>query len=518
MLSGLCLLLGSTAIAQRATRMRAGTDTVQGLQARIFETEEEIRRLDTSRVHGEVECARLQRALTILCAAHNQLSPLYRLPDELLARIGAFVICTEYSSPQPLHLSILAVFSRFRTALLSTPEIWSHVRVDSGSWAQSFLRNAAAHPVHVLAHVWTSQCTLRVADYEQNITSLEINGLLPLIETFSSTPFLSCGRQSPGWHLLTDNHQERWDRREWSKMLLLWTRGEMERFPSTLCRIPDMPRLHTLHLSHSKYSLPDLHALLCHSPCLEVVIFDSIVLQLANLDSYTKTTLPSLKRVHICGTVGTVLALLHILPYPNIQLRVAVEWSYDDDFSASFLWALTHIFAQIEHFWAIASPGCDSLRLAVDSRCQHLHSDRLHNQVFLSCEAGPCWMEGSTAPSVHFHASCRVVMDHPIFARVSRVILRAGPDTRILGSTIEGVRLDLSCLPNVASLHFHRVHFTRATAEGSAVIVDLCMRVLRDAHPAQPLRDVVFRNCVDEVGFFRRLKAEGTAERFHWIK
>jgi hypothetical protein len=520
MLSGLCLLLGTTAIAQRATRMRAGTDSIQGLQARIFETEEEIRRLDTSRVHGEVECARLQRALAMLCAAHNQLSPLYRLPDELLARIGAFVIYTEYPSPQPLHLPILAVFSRFRAALLSTPEIWFHVRADSGSWARSFLRNAAAHPVHVLAHVWTSQCTLRVANYEQNITSLEINGLLLLIEKASKPPYSSCGRRSVGWHLITDDHQERWDRREWSEMLLLWI-SVMVDLPRTLCRIPNMPRLRTLHLSHTKYSLPDLHAFLCHSPGLEVVIFDSIVGQIAHfepeIDSYTKITLPSLKRVHICGMVGTVSDLLHILPYPDTQLRVAVECS-DENFSETLLQALANILAQIDQFWAIVSPGSDVLCLAIDSRCRYIEPDDLDKRVFLTCEAGPCWIEGSTAPSVHFHAQCCVETAHPIFARVSRVVLGAGLDTHMLGQTIEGTRLDLSNLSNVTSLHFHHVHFTRATAEGSAVIVNLCMRVLRDAHPTQPLRVVAFHDCVDEVGFFRRLKADGNAERFFWTK
>jgi hypothetical protein len=517
----LCLLLGSTVIAQRATRMRAGTDTIQGLQARIFETEEEIRRLDTSRVHGEVECARLQRVLAMLCAAYNQLSPLYRLPDELLARIGAFVICTERPSPQPLHLPILAVFSRFRKALLSTPEVWSHVRVDSGSWVRSFFYNAAAHPVHVLAHVWTSQCTLRVADYENNITSLEVNGLLLLIERFIQQLDAPCEKRSLGWPLITDNYQERWDKREWSKTLLASSRGYMRRLPKTLCCIPNMPYLRTLHLSYIKYSLPDLHAFLCHSPGLEVVIFDSIIGQIAHfepeIDSYTKITLPSLKRMHICGMVGTVSDLLHILPYPDTQLRVAVECS-DENFSETLLHALASILAQIDRFWAIVSPGSDVLCLAVDSRCRYIDPDDLDKRVLLTCEAGPCWIEGSTAPSVHFHAQCLVETAHPIFARVSRVVLGAGLDTHMLGQTIEGTRLDLSNLPNVTSLHFHHVHFTRATAEGSAVIVNLCMRVLRDAHPAQPLRVVAFHDCVDEVGFFRRLKADGNAERFFWTK
>ncbi|KDQ08651.1 hypothetical protein BOTBODRAFT_118404, partial [Botryobasidium botryosum FD-172 SS1] len=64
---------------------------------------------------------------------HNLITPIYRLPNEVLALIFQFAESSPYNSLQPLEsrvpLNISAVSRVWREIALDTPQIWTTIDV-----------------------------------------------------------------------------------------------------------------------------------------------------------------------------------------------------------------------------------------------------------------------------------------------------------------------------------------------------------------------------------------------------
>jgi hypothetical protein len=513
-----CAVTASLAVYQSWIPMANDTHTFEGIDARIFEVDEAMRRLDPARIHDAFELADLRRKTIQLKRARNDLTPLCRLPDELLGRIGVYCAMEDYPSIVPIGIfRILSVLSRLRHVLFHTPEIWSHIRLDCAAYLKAgFPIRAAAHPLHIYSSIWPPHHWDFLKRFLAHVDCLDIDAHLRIVDVLTKGYELTESMNQEMHYIrpyLMDPHtsEKRWNKMMLSNRSLMIVRG----MTSTVESLPLMPLLRCLRISHLRCRFLDLHRFLSQSPQIESIYLDVAVRDVeVDLVPFARLTLPALRVLQICDTLSCVLALARILPDPSTHLRISVDPG-DEDGSSPSIGALSEILSRMDRFWTSLMRTSTTLPLSVESRCRSPFPPRIDESVFLVLRVGHTHDQAGPEPSALFYSRCTITSSDPLLSRISTVRLECDAITTV-HQTINPMRLDLAYLPNVNRLLIVGAVFGAAESNENTDVVQRCIYVLDHDGGGQTLHSVELHACVDHAGIVDRLKQLGASEKILW--
>jgi hypothetical protein len=291
--------------------------SVQDIDARIFEAEQQM--------------ALLAREIQDLKTARNALTPLGRLPDELLLYIAHAVVPPDVQDGSPVEALFLTwICGRLRTLFVCTPQLWT--RIDISTHNEDRIRwcmdRASPCPLEIFvkgdlslkAFVLLTECfpTVGILYWERMIAeagaligSRIMNSGVSYSKLHTIT-FISPSELFPIEHAsfpnLTTLNIEGVDR---------------------VGVLPGLPTLRTLRLHESLYPLHVLHRFFSHAPYLEsidlgYVLRDDEAEDRAFSLSAAPVNLPHLSHLRINEVPECVVFLLHILTNPSYTMYLCL--------------------------------------------------------------------------------------------------------------------------------------------------------------------------------------------------
>jgi hypothetical protein len=331
----------------------------------------------------------------------NMLSPIYRLPEEILVHILVFVqgrhdapsifdtlktffgiTCT--AARQPAWRHALWTCSRFHSVALSHPELWAHVDTRwPQRWVNLCIKRAGEYPLTLNSHVTDKASAVLTTSWLRKSQDAIIH-----IDDYESAWAEATGAlleiPCPPLRWLTIKNSRN---RKWTL-----TRNFLAGQCSSLLRlsikevhmeyIPDLPDLRSLRavastlplrwgeargLLNLRYLRLEMCMLPFHSgqgvpflksmPLLEEVemlrLKDNPNIVANDLTAYTRVMLPHLIRLHITGPIKTVWLIVRVLPCPKKKLNMGVSSSSIDSHAALRL--TEDILMYAKRFWNFVS-------------------------------------------------------------------------------------------------------------------------------------------------------------------
>jgi hypothetical protein len=317
-------------------------ETLEQIDARIAELED------------EQEVLRMK-------AARNALTPLGRLPDELLVNIVEWLPKAMWLR-NPRRMRVLtAVYARLRTVLVATPSLWTTVTLGS-SQALIDEHIARAHPclLEVNGNVHTE------AKFQQAIALIPCVSALDLNFEKSGKYENDGGEQvDPKWAGAVVAALAATDI---SKLTTL-TLGVPYKWAVDLSAVagahlsalvlnmyvtgfPALPQLRRLVLLNTYCPVSKVHKLLAGSPRLEHIKLENFADNSTNMPVLGRVDLPHLATLDIDNPTSFAILLFDTLPNPNKRLRLRLDpVESADGVLSSSAEPLASLLVRITQFW-----------------------------------------------------------------------------------------------------------------------------------------------------------------------
>jgi hypothetical protein len=314
--------------------------------------------LDEARSIIDRNIARLEESIRALKSRRNELSPISRLPIEILCNIFKFSLAACWT-PEPESWTNFSQVSRhWRSSALSAPELWTNITVGYPRWTQEMLIRSKKAKLTIRSSLSLPKLkhetiveTVRSCLYEMNRVeeiNLSVNPILIFEEIFRGLPksapqlhtLTLCIWKFPGAFSIHDgflHDTERLQRVELINCKISWD----SRLLTGLTRL-------TLGNSLKAKSLiiQVLHALRRMPALTHLDLNDSIPDDLKGLFTYAVIDLPCLRELTISSGVGALTDFIGHISFPHsaiLNLTCKENQSTEIDFS-KFLSILTTKF------------------------------------------------------------------------------------------------------------------------------------------------------------------------------
>ena len=315
--------------------------------------------MDVARSIIDRDIARLEERVRALKSRRNELSPIYRLPVEVLCNIFSFAKDNELfflrrrRGPES-WTNFSHVSQHWRSLALSAPELWTNIPIKYPRWAQEMLIRSkrAKLTIRSFFKPWTPKAfeTVRSCLYEMNrveeIDFTAIPGCI-LEEIFRDLP-----KSAPQLHTLCIDspHSAAFQIDD----DFIYDTERLQHVELTICKISWDSRLLTgltrLTLEDSLTAncstIQVLHALQQMPALTDLYLENSIPDDSEVPSTYPVVDLPCLRVLHISSGVDAMTTVLRHITFPHITFLNLTCRDYDStqiDFS-NFLSVLTTKF------------------------------------------------------------------------------------------------------------------------------------------------------------------------------
>ena len=297
------------------------------------------------------DIARLEESIRALKSRRNEMSPISRLPVEILCNIFSLIEdkCIFYSSRNPKSwINFSQVSRHWRLSALSAPELWTNIPLTYPRWAQEMLIRSKMAKLTIrsgfsfdTSHPKAIE-TVRSCLYEMNrVEELKLTRIsgLKLEEIFRDVPksapqlhTLCIERYSPHFPIYSIDEDflcdtERLQRVELINCEISWD--------SQL--LTGLTRLHLEDCLKANSSITQfLHALQRMPALTDLRLIYSIPDESEGPPTYPVIDLPCLRVLHISSDVSALTTVLHHITIPNsaiLNITCGENQSTQIDFS-----------------------------------------------------------------------------------------------------------------------------------------------------------------------------------------
>ena len=285
--------------------------------------------VDRNIVRLEESIRSLEDSIRALKSRRNELSPISRLPAEILCNIFSLRILCSPDSPESWNFS--QVSHRWRSLALSAPELWTNIPLSYPRWTREMLIRSKMAKLTIRSAIFIMDLksieTIRSCLYEMNrVEAIDITCRIPelaLEEIFRDLPksapqlrTLRIDRRSPAAYLSVTAFSIHED--------FLYDTERLQHVELFNCKISWNSRLLsgltrlTLEVEDAKSSINQfLHALQRMPALTELRLKDSIPDDPEGLSTYPVVDLPCLRLLSISSRVGSLTTVLHHITFPH---------------------------------------------------------------------------------------------------------------------------------------------------------------------------------------------------------
>jgi F-box-like len=281
------------------------------------------------------DIARLEESIRVLRSRRNELSPIYRLPAEILCNIFSLTEDLSRVRSPKSWTNFSQVSQRWRSSALSAPQLWTKISLNYSRWAQEMLIRSKMAKLTVRSDLsfdnsnhWLCTKsktieTVRSCLYEMNrVEEINLTTFSELEEIFRDLP-----KSAPQLHTLCIVLPRfRSFRRAFSiHEDFLYNTERLQRVELSDCKISwDSPLLTGLtrltledSLNADSSFIQVLHALQRMPALTELRLIYSIPDGSGGASTYPVVDLPSLRILHIRSYVSSLTTFLRHITFPH---------------------------------------------------------------------------------------------------------------------------------------------------------------------------------------------------------
>jgi hypothetical protein len=276
------------------------------------------------------DIARLEENIRALKSHRNELSPISRLPVEILCNIFSFIVNDRniYSCPKS-WTNFSQVSQHWRSTALGAPELWTEIPLSYPRWAQEMLIRSKMANLTIRSHLPSDTSntaieTVRSCLYAMNrveVLKLTSTSGLLLDEIFRDLPTTKSAPQLHTLHIENQSIRSACSIHE----DFLYDTERLQRVELTNCKISWDSRLLTgltrLRLEGSLKAnssiIQILHALQRMPALTDLHLKNSIPYDSDGPSTYPVVDLPCLRVLHISAGVGALTTFLRHITIPH---------------------------------------------------------------------------------------------------------------------------------------------------------------------------------------------------------
>ena len=329
------------------------------------------------------DIARLEESIRALKSHRNELSPISRLPVEILCNIFSLIEDNDIFRRPESWTNFSQVSQHWRSAALSAPELWTNIPLSNPLWAQEMLIRSKKAKLTIRYGLFLDESdykiieTVRSCLHEMNrVEEINLSSLprLALEKIFRDLP-----KSAPQLHTLCIDSLHSVETAFSIHEDFLYDTERLQRIELTKCKIrwdsqflTGLTRL-TLEdsLETNSSIIQVLDALQRMPTLIDLRLKDSIPENSEGLSTYPVVDLPYLRVLHISSGVGPLTTVLRHIKFPHsavLNLTCKENQSTQIDFS-KFLSVLTIKF--------LSSLVIRSLSLRLSDDIDYTHTNGL---------------------------------------------------------------------------------------------------------------------------------------------